>query len=125
MADKNDTDAQVRRAMRRLQRSRAPPSPEEEAIQRERREFLRLWKLKWSRLLRRRMTDRHIAELIGLTAGTVKRKRNGKIRISRRMKPALTNIDTVIDANRMPDGCPQDLRPAIISYQTRHPLDRR
>lgn len=104
-----------------------PPETVEEdleAVRRERREMLRRWKLKWSRLLRMRVTDRHIAELVGLTEASIRRKRNGQQRISKRMKPALTNIDTVIDANRLPDDCPEDLRRAIISYQIRHPLAR-
>lgn len=96
-----------------------------EAVQRERREFMRRWKLKWSRLLRMRVTDRHIAELVGLATDTIRHKRNGQTTISTRMEPALTNIDTVIDANRLPYGCPEDLKRAIISYQIRHPLSRR
>lgn len=111
--------------MRLLQRRRAPLSPEEEKIQRERREFLRLWKKKWSRLLRMKVTDRHIASMIGLTGGTVNRKLNGELSIRAGMLTALTNIETVIDANRLPCNCPQDLKRAILSYQIRHPLDRR
>lgn len=106
-----------------------PPSEtvdeDQEAIQRERREMLRLWKKKWSRLLRMKVTDRHIASLTGLTGGTINRKLNGKVSIKTRMVPALTNIETVIDANRLPCNCPDDLKRAILSYQIRHPLDRR
>ncbi len=112
------------------------PPPEmvegdQEAVQRERREFLRRWKLKWSRQLRTKLTDEHLAQFIGITGNTVNRKLNGATQIKRRLINSLTNVDTVIDANRMPEMADHhgyfdpDLRRAILSYQIRHPLDRR
>jgi hypothetical protein len=102
-----------------------------DAVQRERREFLRRWKLKWSRLLRMKLTDEHIAQFIGITGNTVNRKINGSVKIKQRLINALVNIDSAIDANRMPELADHkgyydpDLRRAILSYQIRHPLDYR
>lgn len=118
MAEYDDTDAR-RRAL------------EAEATQRVRREFLRLWKLKCSRHLRMKLTDEHIAQFMGITGNTVNRKLNGATRIKQRLLNELTNVETVIDANRMPVLADHHgyydprLRNAILSYQIRHPLDRR
>lgn len=96
-----------------------PCDKRDEAEQRARRDAFRLWRRRLARRTGRRITNRDIADLTGMSVRTVSRKWNGKTKITPRLGRELANIDELISAARFPDGCPEWLRRAIIERRLR------